>query len=221
MLAKQALDNQIAPLTADEAVPDAIERMRELGTNVLPVVESTTRKLIGLVHIDQLTNNEGLQSIADVSLQEPVKIYETQHIFEAIRLMLMHELRLLAVVNKELTLQGMICKSEVLETLTNMLNLTEFGSVITIELVQRDFTLSEIVHIVETEGAKILGITVETPEMDQKIFEVSIKLNLKDVSRVAAALRRYEYTVITDSGNEVYEMDIETRADELIKYLDM
>lgn len=221
MLARQALDTDITPLKADEQVSDAIERMQELGTNALPVVDDTTNKLIGLIHIDQLTENEELESISDVSLQEPVKVYESQHIFEAVRLMLQHELRVLAVVDKELTLKGMICKSEVLESLTKMLNLNEYGSVITIELGRRDFTLSEIVHIVETEGAKILGITVETPQAEQKTFEVSIKLNLKDVSRVAAALRRYEYTVMTDSGNEVYEMDMETRADELIKYLDM
>lgn len=221
MLARQALDTDITPLKADEQVSDAIERMQELGTNALPVVDDTTNKLIGLIHIDQLTENEELESISDVSLQEPVKVYESQHIFEAVRLMLQHELRVLAVVDKELTLKGMICKSEVLESLTKMLNLNEYGSVITIELGRRDFTLSEIVHIVETEGAKILGITVETPQAEQKTFEVSIKLNLKDVSRVAAALRRHEYTVMTDSGNEVYEMDMETRADELIKYLDM
>lgn len=221
MLAKQAINTNISPLKAGELVSDAISRMQELELNALPVVDNTTNKLIGMVHLSQLTGNNNFETIADVKLQESVKIYQTQHIFEAVRLMLQHEMRVLAVVDKELKLKGMICKSEVLESLTKMLNLTEYGSVITVELPRRDFTLSEIVHIIETEGAKILGITVETPEAEQETFEVSIKLNLKDVTRVAAALRRYEYTVVADSGNEVHEIDIETRADELIKYLDM
>lgn len=221
MLVKEVLHTTFDPLKSTDTVSDALNRMDELDVNTLPVVDDTTHKLVGQIAIKQLKKGEDDATIADIELNEAVKVYSSQHIFEAVRLMLQYEMRLLPVVDKEWTLLGTVDKSTVLESLTKMLNLAEFGSIITIKLKERDFTISEIVHIIETEGAKILGITVETPGTGEEIFEVSVKLNVKDVSRVASALRRYGYTVVTDSSDEVYGMDIETRADELLKYLDM
>lgn len=221
MLAKQALNSEIQPLFAQSSVSEAAKRMNELNVSAMPVIDRTTKKLIGQVELAEIESVDGENVVADLVLEEAVKIYLGQHIFEAARLMLQYEMRLLPVVDKEQTFQGFLGKDTVLESLTHMLNLSKFGSVITIELNQRDFTLAEIVHLVESESAKVLGITVEMPETHTGNFEVSIKLNLKDVSRVAASLRRHDYTVVTDSSNEIFGMDVETRADELIKYLDM
>lgn len=221
MLAKQALNTEIQPLYAHDSVEECRRKMNELEVSTLPVVDQTTKKLIGQIKKSQLDEKALESTVSEIDSEEPVKIFLGQHIFEAARLMLQYERRLIPVVDKELTFKGFLGKSAVLESLTHMLNLAEFGSVITIELNQRDFTISEIVHLIETEGAKILGITVEMPETPANNLEVSIKLNLQDVSRVAATLRRHEYVVLTDSGNEAFGMDVETRADELIKYLDM
>lgn len=221
MLAKQALNTEIQPLYAHDTVEECRNKMNELGVSTLPVVDQTTKKLIGQIKLSQLENNAPESAVSEIDSDEAVKIFLGQHIFEAARMMLQYERRLIPVVDKEQTFKGFLGKTAVLESLTHMLNLAEFGSVITVELNQRDFTLSEIVHLIESEGAKILGITVEMPETLGNNLEVSIKLNLQDVSRVAATLRRYEYVVLTDSGNEAFGMDVETRADELIKYLDM
>lgn len=221
MLAKQALNTEIEPLYAQDTISEALRRMKALEVSILPVVDETTGKLTGQVSIKLLQHSKEKEFIADLEMEKAVKIYGQQHIFEAARLMLQYEMRLLPVVDKEKSFIGYLGKTKVLESLTHMLNLSEIGSVITVELKQRDFTLAEIVHLIETEGAKILGITVETPEVHSGVYEVSIKLNLRDISRVAATLRRHEYTVLTDSSNEIYGVDVETRADELIKYMDM
>ena len=210
------------PLTGQDSIEEAKRLMMELDTGYLPVVDTTTRKLIGQVSLKGLNDLDGVEElISDVELEEAVKIYEVQHVFEAARLMLLYEMRFIPVVNNGLEFKGTVVKQKVLEALTDMLNLAEYGSVVTVELQQRDFSLSEIIHLIEVEGAKILGVTVETPNADNDMFEVSFKLNVQDVSRVAAALRRYSYNVSAESGSEVFGMDLENRADELIKYLDM
>jgi len=221
MLAKQVLDKEIEPLDVDDRISVAIERMKDLNVGTLPVVDGSTRKLIGQVSLEGLERSSTSFSISEIELENAIKVYVNQHIFEAVRLMLQHEIRILAVVEKDWIWKGTICKPKVLESITSMLNIAELGSVITIRVLRRDYTLSEIVQIIETEGAKILGITVEIAEENQKTFEVSVKLNLQDVSRVSAALSRYGYNIYTGPGYEHYNMDIETRADELIKYLDM
>lgn len=219
---KSILDSDITPVRASDTVAEAIEKMDRLNVSKLPVTENTTQKLIGQLSLRSLREaSDEDKPVSDYKLDEAIKVFEGQHIFEAVRLMLQYELNLLPVVDEEWTFLGFINKQQVLEMLSRMLNLAEFGSVITVQLDQRDFSISEVVHLIEVEGAKILGLTVETPEEEEQSFDVSIKLNLKDVSRVAAALRRYGYTVHTESSNEAFGRDLETKADELIKYIDM
>lgn len=222
MLVAKAINNDVRVLTDQDTVAGALEQMKECEAVLLPVVGRSTRKLVGQVRRALLgTIEDKLKLLAEIELEEPYKIFNNEHLFQAIRMMLQHELPMLPVVNTEWEFQGIIKKEQVLESLSTMLNLTEYGSVITIELSQGDFTLSEIVQLIEAEGGRILGITVETPDAEKTAYEISIKLNLQDVSRVASALRRYGYTILTESESESRNIDLETRADELLKYIDM
>lgn len=223
MLADKTLNTSIQPLKATDSISQALERMKVLEVNCLPIVDTTTNKLIGQLKAKQLQKGEDPEEpISTMELEDPVKIFQRQHIFESARLMLQYELRLLPVVDDGLTFLGVIQKQQVLESISEMLNLAAYGSILTVELDQRDFSLSEIVHLIEVEGAKILGITVETPSVEGDTFKVSVKINLKDAKRVVAALRRYDYDVMIDqTGDEVFGFDMETRAGELLRYLDM
>ncbi|HLR31902.1 MAG TPA: CBS domain-containing protein, partial [Fodinibius sp.] len=197
------------------------KRMEEEKNYTLPIVDRTTRALIGQVNYEALLKADPDNSIADIDLDEAVKVYRGQHIFEAARLLLQYERELLPVVDEEWTMLGIIERNHVLEILPQMLNVTEPGSVITITLDRMDFSLTEVVNIMETEGARILGMTVEKSQHADQSFEISFKLDLKDISRVAAALRRYDYAAVTNSENEIFNQDLETRADELLKFIDM
>ncbi len=232
MLVAEALNTDTRVLTANDTITDALERMDELRVQTLPVIDYTTRELLGQISRPALRDlgTDGERTIADLSLEKPIAIFNNQHLFHAVRLMLQHELRVLPVVDESWIFEGTIRKSQLLEVLGQMLNLTGYGSVIIIELGQQDFTLAEIVQLIETEGGKILGITVETPDANRtvetpdanrKAYEISIKLNLQDVSRVASALRRYGYTILTEVKSEAQNIDLETRADQLLRYLDM
>ena len=222
MLANKSITkSEFEPLRGTDTVAAVRERMIEEQVNALPVVDPTTQKLIGQIGRDQIDRANDDQQISDLQMDKVVKIFEGQHIFEGVRLMLQYELNLLPLVNKEATYLGVITKQQILEAISKMLNLEQKGSVLTIEIEPIDFSLSEIVQVIEAEGAKILGVAVESPDSDHQAFEVSVKLNLEDISRVTAALKRYGYSVLVESESTVLENDLEYRADELIKYIDM
>lgn len=221
LINKSIIAEDFEPLRTADSVETGKERMRQQDVKKLSVIDSATRKLLGQVTYSQLREASNEVLIADLNLGESVKVYEGQHLFEAAKLMLQYEMKALPIVDSEWTFLGIITKREVLDALIRMLNLAEYGSVLTVELNYSDFTISEIVQIIEVEDAKILGLAVERPNEENQAFEVSIKVNLQDISRVAAALRRYGYTVLTGSEPEVLDEDIETRAGELLKYLDM
>ncbi len=102
-----------------------------------------------------------------------------------------------------------------------MLNVSVSGSVISVDILSKDYSLSELVHLIESENARILGVAVEAPKGTADSFQVSFKLNIKDTSAISKSLRRHGYTVQSENQSELLQFDITDRADELIRYLDV
>lgn len=223
MLAHELLNTEIEPLHGQDQVDLAIKRMDELKVTCMPVIEPRSEKLVGQVSKEELQRVDDYQTaLGRLSLEEPVKVFLRQHVFEAARLMYQYELQMVSVVDEEGALVGIITRQKILEELPRMMNLDSNGSILTIELDKIDFTLSEIVHLIEVEGAKILGLTVERPQQEGENFMVSVKINLKDATRVTSSLKRHDYYVLVDdSSRDVFGFDMENRADELLKYIDM
>ncbi|MGD8427440.1 MAG: CBS domain-containing protein, partial [Balneolaceae bacterium] len=146
---KSIITTDFKPLSGTSTVTEAKNRMEMTEANSLPVVDTETLKLIGQVSYGQIRDADENKTIAELDLEEPVRVFRGQHIFEIARVMFQYEIRSIPVVDDEDIFLGMITKQLVLESLSKMLNLAEFGSVITVALDPIDFTISEIVQIIE------------------------------------------------------------------------
>lgn len=222
MLAKDLLNTDFKPLEPSSTVSAALAKMDAWQSSSIPVVEPTTRKNVGHILFDDISNiAEEHKPISSVDFRKPVYSFEEQHIFEVARQMLQHEVRLLPVVDSTETYLGIIEKKQVLEALSSMLNIATAGSTITVQLQKADFTISELVHLIETEGAKILGLTVEQPSDVNTTLRVSLKISHEDTSAVTSSLQRHGYTTTTQNRNDLMQIDLSSRADELLRYLDV
>lgn len=222
MLAKDLINTDFTPLHPSSAVSAALAKMDAWQSSSIPVIEPTTNTVVGRVLLDDLVDvmDENLP-INELELKNPISTYENQHVFEVARKMLQHEVRLLSVVNYDGHYRGIIEKKHVLEALSTMLNITTSGSVITIRMAKADFTLSELVHLIETEGARILGLTVEQLSDIESLIQVSIKLSHEDTSAVISSLERHGYSTATENRDDLTQIDLTSRADELMRYLDL
>jgi len=220
MLVHEIIDKNIAPLKVTDSVALALTKLDLLYVTRFPVVDEGV--MVGMVSLDTLieVSDEEIP-ISEIPLQESLAIPESQHLFEAARKMLAHELFILPVVDQYKNFLGVIKKRDVLQALGDVFNLESFGSVITIEMMPYDFTLTEVIRLIETEGAKVLGVAVEQPGDDNGFYRVSIKLNLEDSSTVCSTLQRYGYVITSQVSSATMEKDFTDRADELIRYLDI
>lgn len=221
MLVKEIINTEISPLKLTDTVATALMKIELLHTTKFCVIDEEG-KMAGMASISKLIEVVDENTpLSEVELEPPLYVPETQHLFEASRLMLSEQLYLVPVTDREMKFQGMIKKQEVLNALGDVFNLSTFGSVIEVEMAQIDFTLSDLVRIVEVEGAKILGVAVQQPKPEYPYYRVSLKLNMEDSSVVSASLRRFGYTIISEANSEVLEHNLTDRADELIRYLDI
>ncbi|MDZ7718182.1 MAG: CBS domain-containing protein [Balneolaceae bacterium] len=222
MLAKNLINTDFKPLEPSSTISTALAKMDAWHSSSIPIVEPTTRKNVGHILFDDISDiTDEKQTISSIDFREPVSIFEDQHVFEIVRQMLQHEVRLLPVVDSSETYLGIIEKRQVLEALSTMLNIATSGSTITVKLPQSDFTISELVHLIETEGAKILGLTVERPTGLEESLKVSLKISHEDTSAVTSSLQRHGYVTTTENRNDLLQVDLSTRADELLRYLDV
>ncbi|MDR9419507.1 CBS domain-containing protein [Gracilimonas sp.] len=221
MLVKEILNTDISPLELSDTVATALMKIELLHTTKFCVVDETG-KIIGMASLEKLIEVVDENSaLSEVELDDPLFVPENQHLFEASRVMLAKELYLMPIADSERNFQGMIKKRDILTALGDLFNLSSFGSVIAVELGQNDFTLSDLVRIIEMEGAKILGIAVQQPRAENPFYRISFKLNLEDSSVISSSLRRFGYTVVSEADSEILEENFSDRADELIRYLDI
>ncbi|MEX0720635.1 MAG: CBS domain-containing protein [Balneolaceae bacterium] len=221
MQVKDILNTEISPLKLDDTVALALSKLNTLRLTKYAVVDSANR-LVGMVSLSKLVESVDENTpLSEISLEEVLFVPSNQHLFEVARVMLAHELFVLPVVDNDMIFQGVVKKRELLLELGDAFNLSSFGSVITVELGQADFTLSDLVRIIETEGAKILGVAVQQPDADNSFYRISFKLNMKDSSVISAGLRRFGYIVTSEANSETLEHSYTDRADELIRYLDI
>ena len=221
MLVNEILNTEIAPLRMSDPVSLALAKLDLLHINKFVVVDAEN-KICGMISIETLAEvlDEDTK-LSELPLDEIIYVPKSQHLFETTRQMFAYELYVLPVADSERNFLGLVRKREVLNALNDIFNLSSFGSVITIELAQIDYTLSDIVRIIETENAKILGVAVQQPNDELSAIRVSVKLNLEDSSVVSAALRRFGYVIVSEDRSESMESNFSDRADELIRYLDI
>lgn len=221
MIIKEILNKKITPLETNDSIAFALTKMDLMHTTRFAVVDNNG-KLVGMASLPILIEKEDESlRLTEVELTQSLYVPETQHLFEAARRMLTHELYVLPVVDSEMNFKGVVIKNDVIIALSELFNIASYGSVITIEIAQNDFTITDIIRIIENEGAKILGIAVQQPSAEYPSYRVSIKLNLEDSSVVSSALRRFDYNITSEASSETLEHNYADRADELIRYLDI
>jgi hypothetical protein len=68
------------------------------------------------------------------------------------------------------------------------------GGIIVLEIAQSDYLMTEISQIIESNDAKILSMYVNTMEDSTKL-EVTLKLNITDLTSIIQTFNRYEYSI--------------------------
>lgn len=222
MLAKELLNTEFTPLQPSSPVSSALAKMDAWQASSIPVVEPATNTIAGQLRFEDIIDSADENGpVSGLEIRKSVFAYENQHLFEVARQMLLHEVRILPVIDNRENYLGIIEKKHVLEALSTMLNLTTAGSVITVQMTRADFTLAELVHLIETEGARILGLTVEQPGDDAAVIQISLKISHEDTSAVISSLQRHGYHTTTENKSDLLQVDLTSRADELIRYLDL
>ena len=95
------------------------------------------------------------------------------------------------------------------------------NSLIILEVSAKDYTLTEIARLIESNNAHVLSLAV-MPLTDGSSLLISIKLDVSDLTPVLRSFERFDYKVIYYYMKEGEINDKQRdRLNELLYYLDM
>lgn len=221
MIAETILSNDIPPLMTSDSGLKAIAWMEEFRVNHLPIVNN--RHFLGLISEEDIFNlnspEDALGNHELVLSNLHVKAY--QHVFDVLRVMTDHRLTLIPVVDDAGNYMGCITRKEVLDNIAKISSVKDPGAIVILEMSQRDYSLSQIAQIVESEDGKILNLYINSHDDDAMMIDLTLKINKTDLSAIQSAFLRYNYKIKALYHEAQFDDELKDRFDMLMNFLNM
>ncbi|WP_310380566.1 CBS domain-containing protein [Flavobacterium sp.] len=108
---------------------------------------------------------------------------------------------------------------DVIKFFTETPFINEQGGVIIVKKKIVDYSMSQIIQIIESNDGKILGLFIS--EADLEFIQVTIKLSLGVMNDIIQTFRRYNYEIISEHQEDNYINTLKERSEYLEKYLNI
>ena len=221
MIAETILSNDIPPLMTSDSGLKAIAWMEEFRVNHLPIVNN--RHFLGLISEEDIFNlNSPEDALGNHELElSNLHVKSYQHVFDVLRVMTDHRLTLIPVVDDAGNYLGCITRKEVLDNIAKISSVKDPGAIVILEMPHRDYSLSKIAQIVESEDGKILNLYINTHEDDPLTIDLTLKINKTDLSAIQNAFMRYNYSIKALYHEAQFDDELKDRFDMLMNFLNM
>ncbi len=219
MLASSFLAGDLFPLKKTDTVGACKVFFEDCGVFQLPVIDS------GLV-----VGYMNYQDLEDLEMENPIagliKPYSfalpslNDHLFEIIKTIADSQYSTIPIINSRdnEVFAGIISLKSIIGFL-GLSSLSQPGSIITLEINARDYSLAELSRIVEYNDQKIIGLFLAPLAKESTKVQLSFKLNTTDIKTTLVTLERYGYIIQSVHQFKDVDSDMSSRFNWLIKYL--
>lgn len=221
MTAEELIQASVPFLKIEDKAQHALELMEDFGFELLPVVESNTfRGFLTADTINSLLNHDVDVSSLRYEYAEAF-VGREQHIYDVLRIAFQNAADMVAVLNEKKEYQGTIVVAETMSYFASMNAFNSPGGILVLSLAEAQYSLGEISRIIESNGAKVLSSGVMQDPESVGYLKLVLKLNQPDLSRVIAALERFQYSIIGQYHDSDFEDIDKKRLDNLFRYLNI
>jgi len=220
MLARDLISNDVPPLKVSDDSKKALEWMDDFKVSHLPVVDKTM--YVGIVSDTELLDlNSPTDNIGKLkrSLNKPF-VFEYQHAYDVLKLYSILKITVIPVIDVKEHYIGVITHTQLLNYFSELTAAHEPGSLIILDLNQRDYSLSQIAQIAESNGAKVLSLFL-TPHPDSTQVDVTLKINLQNAAPVLQTFERFGYIIKASFSQSTENKNLKDRYDALMHYLNI
>jgi acetoin utilization protein AcuB len=221
MRAREIVSNMMKPLNAHGNGEQAIVAMHEYNVSQMPVTDGG--EYYGLISLEEITTlkhlNDPLIQI-HTSLKRPF-VLESSHLFDVMKAALEFNVRIVPVLSDETKeYMGVISAESCLKAFSELNSIVDEGGIIEVLVPIKDFSLHEIVRIVEENDVRVLACYTNIDQKNAKV-ETTIKTNSNDLAAIIAAFERHGFEIKDFFHEQEYTENLKERYDALMRFMNI
>lgn len=175
---------------------------------------------IGNINSDDVETFDGDKLISDYLYATEIFFARTDTMWlDLLELFARHRSNIVPVLNKQNIYAGYFEIQDVIRVFIDTPFLKEQGGIIVVEKETSDYSMGQIVQIVESTNAKVLGVLLTNSSGDK--VQVTIKVSIGSLNEIIQTFRRYNYEIISEHSDDSYINGLKDRSDYLTKYMNI
>ncbi|MBA9077715.1 MULTISPECIES: CBS domain-containing protein [Rufibacter] len=221
MIAEELINQMVPPLKLSDSGEKAVRWMEEFRLNQLPVVKN--RKYLGLVTEENVLEAKDMDLVLEnIPFDfEHVHVQQNQHFYNVMEVAIKNKIQVVPVLDDLQEYLGVITVNDTIAAFGQMSAMQGQGGILVLCMAERDYSLSEISRLVESNNAKILSAYVSPDEADIFKMKLTLKINTVDLTRIVATLERFGYKITAQFQDGAETQDDNDRLDLLMRYLNI
>jgi acetoin utilization protein AcuB len=196
MLVGEIMTRQVATITPDKQVGQALKQMQKLNIRHLPVVHKdrmvgwiTSRDLREVLLASMLEKI----TVGDVMVQAPIAVTPDTEVEEAARLVVEHKIGGMPVVEGD-RLVGVLTMLDLIAAFTSMLGLLRSSSRLDLRLEDTPQVLEAASKLIKKAGGKIINVALGPTEKGKRAFY--FRLEKCDLKPLVKSLTQQGFEVV-------------------------
>lgn len=217
MYVTQYLSKEVKPGKINYSLSRLIEMTQEMKLTHLPIFD-------GLDFIGNIAEED----LLDLTLEDDIKtsikelsesfyLYEEDTLFDAIQRMSVNQTNILPVLTTDGKYVGCITQNEIIDAFAKFPFSSEVSTSMIVSIATADFSMSVISNIIESNNGKILGSMIINQEKDQT--QVLVRFSSTNLLSIGETFERFGYQVVQKFYNDEKQELINSRYDQLLKYM--
>jgi len=208
--------NDFNPLTLQSSVKEALELFKTYPITHIPITENNV--YIGCIsQSDILTiDNQDKLLKEQQDFLEHFQVKSEESIIELLNIFANNDTNILPAIIKQEYI-GYFELNDILDVFSQSPFLNSDGFILILQKNNKEYSMSEIAQIVESNNGILLGSYISNNLGDKT--EITLKISSQEINEIIQSFRRYNYTIITEHQDDFYLEELKNRSDYLQKFL--
>lgn len=212
------INNEVDPIHIEDTVEMVQDLFLEFPYSHFPVLEEGV--YIGCACADDVELLDSDRKIGEFRYTfERFFARNTMPWLDVLEIFAKNETNVVPILDETNTYIGYYEIADVIKCFHDTPFLREDGSFIVVQKGIKEYSMSEIAQIVESNSAKLLGLFIS--HNDTEKVQITLKLSLGGMNEIIQTFRRYDYEIISEHQEDAYLNSLKDRSDYLDKYLNM
>lgn len=212
------INNEVEPILIEDTIETVQDLFLEFPYSHFPVLEEGV--YIGCASAEDVELLDSDRKIGEFRYTfERFFARDTMPWLDVLEIFAKNETNVVPILDSNNSYIGYYEIADVIKCFHDTPFLKEDGGILVVQKGIKEYSMSEIAQIVESNNAKLLGLFISYNDLEK--VEVTLKLSLGGMNEIIQTFRRYNYEIISEHQEDAYLNNLKDRSDYLDKYLNI